>query len=302
MLTAHRAPTAGGQYHWVSEFAPASVQKPLSYIIGWLACLGWVTGCPAAAQLTSALVQGLVLLKNPDADFTQLYQTTLMVMLFLLATCAFNIFLARSLPTAEGIFLIVHILGFFAYLIVFWVMSDIAPAKDVFTTFADEGGWGNQGLSTLVGITTPLWCFLGPDAGAHMSEELKDSSRVLPSAMVWATVGNAVLGLSMLITFCFCIGNIDEVLNSPTGIPVIQVLYNATQSFSATVVMTMLMICLSLVGTITCIASASRQVWAFARDRGFPYSEFIETVHAQSLDFQISLTMLLRSAQAGTSP
>ena len=181
LLTSGRAPTAGGQYHWVSEFAPPSVQKPMSYIIGWLACLGWVTGCPSAAQLTSTLVQGLVLLKNPDADFTQLYQTTLLVMLFLLGTVAFNIFLARSLPTAEGIFLIVHILGYFAYLIVFWIMSDHAPAKDVFTTFADEGGWGNQGLATLV-------------------------------------------------------------------------------------------------GTITCIASASRQVWAFARDRGFPVSEFIEHV------------------------
>lgn len=29
-----RAPTAGGQYHWVSEFAPTSLQKPLSYLIG----------------------------------------------------------------------------------------------------------------------------------------------------------------------------------------------------------------------------------------------------------------------------
>jgi hypothetical protein len=29
-----RAPTSGGQYHWVSEFAPASSQKFLSYITG----------------------------------------------------------------------------------------------------------------------------------------------------------------------------------------------------------------------------------------------------------------------------
>jgi hypothetical protein len=29
-----RAPTSGGQYHWVSEFAPPSCQKFLSYITG----------------------------------------------------------------------------------------------------------------------------------------------------------------------------------------------------------------------------------------------------------------------------
>lgn len=31
---ASMAPTSGGQYHWVSEFAPKSLQKALSYIIG----------------------------------------------------------------------------------------------------------------------------------------------------------------------------------------------------------------------------------------------------------------------------
>jgi choline transport protein len=255
--------------------------------------LGWVTGCPSAAQLTSTLIQGLVLLKNNDANFTSLYQTTLLVMLFLLISVGFNIFFARSLPTAEGIFLIVHVFGYFAYLIVLWIMSDHAPAKQVFATFVDEGGWGNQGLSCLVGITTPLWCFLGPDAGAHMSEELKDASRVLPSAMVWATIFNGILGLSMLITFCFCIGDVDAVLNGPTGIPVIQVLYNCTGSYAGTVVMTVVLILLSLVGTITCIAASSRQMWAFARDKGFPFSSYIE--HVSPLGF-LSLSFSLLQA------
>jgi choline transport protein len=260
--------------------------------------LGWVTGCPSAAQLTSTLIQGLVLLKNNDANFTSLYQTTLLVMLFLLISVGFNIFFARSLPTAEGIFLIVHVFGYFAYLIVLWIMSDHAPAKQVFATFVDEGGWGNQGLSCLVGITTPLWCFLGPDAGAHMSEELKDASRVLPSAMVWATIFNGILGLSMLITFCFCIGDVDAVLNGPTGIPVIQVLYNCTGSYAGTVVMTVVLILLSLVGTITCIAASSRQMWAFARDKGFPFSSYIE--HVSPLGF-LSLSFSLLQAHPFSS-
>lgn len=33
-LDAFRAPTAGGQYHWVSMLAPPSMQRFLSYIIG----------------------------------------------------------------------------------------------------------------------------------------------------------------------------------------------------------------------------------------------------------------------------
>ena len=35
--------------------------------------------------------------------------------------------------------------------------------------------------------------------------------------------------------------------------------------------MTTVLIVLDLVAVITCIASTSRQVWAFARDKGFPF-------------------------------
>jgi hypothetical protein len=35
-----RAPTSGGQYHWVSEFAPPSLQKFLSYVTGEILYLG----------------------------------------------------------------------------------------------------------------------------------------------------------------------------------------------------------------------------------------------------------------------
>lgn len=281
---ASMAPTAGGQYHWVSEFAPRSAQKGLSYLVGWTSALGWVTGVPSSAQLTSTLVQGLVLLRNPDASVDALWQTTLFIMAFMIACTAFNIFCARALPVTEGIFGVFHVVGFFVFLVVLWATSDHAPASQVFTQFEDNGGWGNTGLSALVGITTPLWCFLGPDAGAHMSEELKDASRVLPSAMMWASVCNAALGFVMLVTLCFCLGPDwqDNVLGlttpTQTGIPIIQVLYNSTGSIAATCILTTILILLSLVGTITVIASSSRQVWAFARDEGFPFSSYIQHV------------------------
>jgi amino acid transporter len=38
----------------------------------------------------------------------------------------------------------------------------------------------------MIGLTSPIWCFIGPDAGAHMSEELKDASIQLPKAMMWS--------------------------------------------------------------------------------------------------------------------
>ena len=206
-------------------------------------------------------------------------------MAFIVVCGAFNVFCARALPLTELVFTVVHLVGFFAFLAVLWATSEHAPASVVFTQFEDYGGWGNKGLSTLVGITTPLWCFLGPDAGAHMSEELKNSARVLPSAMMWGSVLNAVLGFVMLVTLCFCLGPDwqDGVLGlgdtpTQTGIPIVEVMYRSTGSIAATSILIALLIMLSAIGTVTVIATSSRQVWAFARDGGLPYSRMIRHV------------------------
>lgn len=93
----------------VSEFAPPTWEKPLSYVVGWSCCLGWIAGIPACAQICTGLVQGMVLLVYPDANVGQLWQTTLIIFLFLLLTFAFNIYLAKFLPQAESAILILHV-------------------------------------------------------------------------------------------------------------------------------------------------------------------------------------------------
>jgi choline transport protein len=56
-----------------------------------------------------------------------------------------------------------------------------------------------------------------------LAEELKDASRILPLSMMWTVVLNGVLGWIMLVTFCFCIGDVQTALETPTGYPFIQV-------------------------------------------------------------------------------
>ncbi|QIW98180.1 hypothetical protein AMS68_003698 [Peltaster fructicola] len=275
---ASMAPTAGGQYHWVSEFAPRSFQKPLSYVVGWYCCLGWIAGIPSCGLQLASLLQEMVLLADPDSAMTEAWQVTLVVFLAIFLTVGFNIFFAHQLPLAEGMILFVHVFGFFAFLLVLWIMADHVPAEQVFTTFNNGGGWSTQGLSCLVGLTTPIWCFIGPDAGAHMSEELKDASLQLPRAMIWATFANGIMGITMLISFCFCITDLQSVFDTSNPTTVIGVIYNATQSQAGTLVLGSLLVILLFFSTVTTIASSSRQIWAFSRDRGLPFSSWIQWV------------------------
>src|SRR5579871_6424130 len=51
--------------------------------------------------------------------------------------------------------------------------------------------------------------------------------------------------------------------------------YNATNSLAATDVMTAVIIINLTAGSIVALATASRQLWAFARSQGLPFSEFL---------------------------
>jgi len=157
-------------------------------------------------------------------------------------------------------------------------MAPRNSAKMVFTQFTDGGNWGNIGLSCLVGMLGPVFTFIGPDSAAHMAEEIKDASYVLPRAMMWTAAINGTLGFAMLVTFCFCLGNIEDILANPDIMPFVQVFFNATKSEAGTAVLMTVFIILTICGCISQLASASRQMFAFARDNGLPFSKFLARV------------------------
>lgn len=101
-----------------------------------------------------------------------------------------------------------------------------------------------------------------------MAEETEDASRTIPLVVVWAVAGNALMLLVVGITFIFCLGDLDSALNSPTGQPMIQVFYNATQSVAGTCVMVTVVIIIFMSACIGQVATSSRQMWSFARDQG----------------------------------
>jgi amino acid permease len=101
-----------------------------------------------------------------------------------------------------------------------------------------------------------------------MAEEVNDASRTLPKVIIWAVITNAAMLILVGITYVFCIGNVEQVLNTPTYQPVIQVFYNATRSKAGATVMCVVIIVVFLSACVGQVATASRQMWSFARDGG----------------------------------
>ncbi len=119
---------------------------------------------------------------------------------------------------------------------------------------------------------------LGFDGVLHLSDEIHDAPTKVPHAMMWAVVLNTVMALGFLITLLFCIGDVDAAVGTPTGFPVIQILYQATNSKAgATVIMCMILFS-TMIALFGVFASVSRLTWAFARDNGLPFSNFFSHV------------------------
>lgn len=118
---------------------------------------------------------------------------------------------------------------------------------------------------------TPLSCLARP-LSLSPAEEVDDASRTLPRSIMWSVYLNGAMGFIMAITMCFCLGDLSQVVDSPTGYPFIQVFYNATKSYAATNIMVTIMVITLTACCVSEVATASRQLWSFARDKGVPFS------------------------------
>ncbi|KAF9077332.1 amino acid/polyamine transporter I [Rhodocollybia butyracea] len=265
------APTSGGQYHWVSEFAPPQYQRLLSYASGWMSTLGWLASVAASVNVIGVEIEALVEVILPDFAFTG-WQLTLVMFAFILITIVFNTYGARVLPKLEIVSLIGHLLGFFVVMIPLLVLCPKNTAFDVFVNFQDNSGYNNIGMAYLTSQVTVMFCNLGSDSVVHISEEVEDASLTVPRCMWWSYVGNVVLGIIMLIVMLFCIGPLDAVIDS--DVPYL-LLFNNAGSPGLSVFLNVILFILIFAGNITALATCAREIWAFSRDRGLPASKWI---------------------------
>lgn len=96
----------------------------------------------------------------------------------------------------------------------------------------------------------------------------------------------------MAVTLIFTLGDIDSLFESVTRQPFIQQFYNSTRSYGATNTMTAIVIILLTACCVSEVATASRQIWSFARDRGLPGSRWLSQVSHWQIRYTSRICML----------
>ncbi|MCJ1463740.1 hypothetical protein MMC07_002349 [Pseudocyphellaria aurata] len=247
------------------------------YCTGWMSALSWQAGQASGPFLVGTIIQALLTVNDTSYE-PKGWQGTLFVFAVVLLIFALNVWGANAMPYINNILFFVHIFGFLAMIITLWVRSPHNTAGLVFTQFSNEGGWNSIGLSLMVGQISAIYGLICSDGAAHISEEIQNAGLTVARTMVWSYVLNGTLGLVLLITFLFCITSVDDALNDPSEYPFLYVFRNAVSQPGLNALSVLLLI-LVFAGTVSFNISTSRQTWAFARDRGLPFSAWIAHVH-----------------------
>jgi choline transport protein len=209
-----------------------------------------------------------------------------------------NIFARKLLAPVEILGGIFHIIFVPAILVPLVLLAPRNPSSFVWDGFISGiSGWKNDGVIWSLGllsVTFPLGSKLsilkdigisdtdnkstGFDGVLHMSEETKNAAINIPRAMVYSTIVNGIIAFGFTVAVLYTMGNVFLILTSPTGSPIIQIVFQATQSKRATTVIASLILVNGIFATFSTTASVSRLIWAFARDNGLPFSSFFVKV------------------------
>ncbi len=124
----------------------------------------------------------------------------------------------------------------------------------------------------LIGLLLAQWTLAGYDASAHVTEETKNPRKNAPWGIVLAVGISVIFGLIMLIAVTLSIPDLTQVTamgdDAFTGILKLRLGESTGRSLAILIAGAMWLCGL---GAMT---SASRMVYAFARDGGLPYAKF----------------------------
>lgn len=181
-------------------------------------------------------------------------------------------------------------------MIVLGVMAPKHDAHFVFAEVTNNSGWSNDGISWLVGLLSTVYPFLGYDAACHMAEEMPRPERNVPIAMLGSVLVNGILGFGYALMLLFSLGDLGELLESPTGFPFMQLFLNVTESKAGSTILILAVTFIAVAANAAGCTSTSRTFWAFARDSATPFPEYFAHVNT-SLQIPVRSVVLVTAAQ-----
>ncbi len=282
-------PTAGGLYHWGSILGGRFV----GWLTAWFNLVGLVTVLAAInvgtyLYLLGSLAPALGIDTAPLTPATPTaYSIEVQTVVVLVITASQALFNHLGIRLTSRLTDISGYIIFFGAVALTVALLAFAPSLDWHRLFnfhnysGDAGGgvWPQSSNVTylfLVSLLLPLYTVTGFDASAHTAEETVGASRAVPRGMINAVIWSALFGFAMLAAIIMAAPDMDKAASQGAGSffwIMDQVIPGPLKVFLYVVIAVSQYLC----GLAT-VTSASRMIFAFARDGGLPASGALRRV------------------------
>lgn len=274
-------PTAGALYHWSSILGG----RGWGWLTAWLNIMGLITVLAAINVGTYQFARGSLApalgideaVLGPGAQIVGVAAITFSQALF----NQLGIRLTTLLTDLSGYLILVVALALTIAMVAY--APAIEPSRLwTFTNFSGAAG-GDVWPATaslphlfLLGFLLPAYTVTGFDAPAHTSEETVDAARVVPRGIVGSVLVSGIAGWIMLSAIVLAVPDMAQ--TAAHGDRAFYSMFDAVlpRSLGLTLYAGIL-IAQYLCGLAT-VTSASRVVFAFARDGGVPWSSRLALV------------------------
>lgn len=271
-------PTAGGLYHWASILGG----RFPGWVTAWLNLVGLVTVLGAINVGTYFFFMGAF---GPALGLEPTYANQLVFMVLVTGSQAlfnhFGIRLTSKLTDLSGYVI------FFGAVALALALLAFAPSWDLarLVTFANYSGDAGGGVWPqtdsrlylfLLGLLLPIYTITGYDASAHTSEETVGAARAVPRGIVGSILWSGLFGWFFLAAFVLAVPNMDEAAKQ--GWNVFFWTMDATVPAGIKYFLYLTILLAQYFCGLATVTSASRMIFAFARDGGLPASEALKRV------------------------
>lgn len=252
-------PTAGALYHWSS-------------ILGGRT-LGWFTACfntIGQFAILAGIDYGLAILTRGLLGFPDsIAITMLLYACFLFSHAALNHFGIKTVAWLNDFSAGYHIAVVCVLIAGLLSQGTTQPASFLLTKYNTDGF--SYRYSFLVGLLLAQWTLTGYDASAHLSEETVDPRHRAPWGIFLSVVVSVIAGAAMITVITLSIPDLKQAAdfgdNAFTEILRLRLGHKFGTGLVGLVLGAMWLCGLSS------LTSASRMVYAFARDGGLPFSK-----------------------------
>ncbi|KAL6916682.1 hypothetical protein FSHL1_008130 [Fusarium sambucinum] len=271
-------PTAGGQYHFQWALTPEKWRKVMSFAVGYINICGWLTLVTTEGFFAAQFISAACVVASNGTYSVAAWKTYLIFMAVLTFGTLSMTFGNRILGPWNNLALYWSILSVFVASVVLLSTSDKTDPEFVFATFQNETGW-NDGIAWILGLLQSALSLIGYDAVLHMTEEMPTPARDAPLAMVYAVGVGGTTGTIFILVMLFCLTDLPSIVATNTGLPIVELIFQSTGSRAGTTFLTLMLAICFIHGTNGSITSASRLLFAMARDKGVPYHSYFSHIH-----------------------